>query len=290
MRDIEYPRLPSGNDRQDISENYRWQYELTEKLNYELEVLNDNLKLLIDSMYGTAADDENADKRDSKTKIASITEMLTGFVNNVAAFSASRYTRIVEGMNMDDLTEPGFYGCPLSSITATLINCPTTANFTMIVSPKSGSYITQTIITGQRIFTRTNTSGGFTSWFMTIHSGDIIDSLDSTDGTRPLSALQGKILKDAVDTKLNTASSTIAANSSTTLTLTNGYRGAIFITGVNNNLFEIIPVAVSTTGTVRLKQVISPSGLTVTSGSGTVTIANGTSNAARVDILVFTEG
>lgn len=289
MRDIEYPRMPSGNDRQDISENYRWQYELTEKLNYELEVLNDNLKLLIDSMYGQAVTDEHADKRDSKTKIASITEMLTGFVNNVTAFSAFRYTRIVEYADMNSLTEPGFYGCPSSAVAATLINCPTSLNFSMIVANKTGGYKTQMIITGPRIYTRMSNSNGWGSWYMTIHSGDIIDSLDSTDGTKPLSALQGKLLKDAVDTKLTTKNNTIAANGSTTLTLTNGFRGAIFVTGVNTNLFEIIPVAVSTTGTVRLKQVVSPSGLTVTSGSGAVTIANGTSNVARVDILVFTE-
>ena len=55
--------MPSGNDRQDISENYRWQYELEEKLNYELEMLNDNLKLLIDSMYGQATDDEQDEDR-----------------------------------------------------------------------------------------------------------------------------------------------------------------------------------------------------------------------------------
>ena len=202
MRDIEYPRTPSGDARMDFSENYRWQYELAEKLNHELITLNDNIRMLTDALYGRAAEDELAEQRDQKTKISRIRDMLS-----------------------------------------TLLD-----------------------------------------------TGDVVDELTSTETKKALSAYQGKLLKDAVDTKLKTASNTIAANGSKTLTLTNGFRGAIFVTGVNNNLFEIIPVAVSTTGTVRLKQVVSPSGLTVTSGSGSVTIANGTSNAARVDILVFTEG
>lgn len=203
MRDIEYPRTPSGDARTDFSENYRWQYELAEKLNHELITLNDNIRMLTDALYGRAAEDELAEQRDPKTKISRIRDMLS-----------------------------------------TLLD-----------------------------------------------TGDVVDELTSTETKKALSAYQGKLLKDAVDGKVNTRSTIIAANETATLDLGSGFRGVIFVTGVNNNLFEIILAATSSsTTTLRYKQVVSASGLTVTSSGYTITIENTTSNQARLDTLVFTEG
>lgn len=110
------------------------------------------------------------------------------------------------------------------------------------------------------------------------------NNLTTADEGYALDARQGKLLNE---TKVTSTSTTIGANASKTITLSNGFRGSIYVTGVNNDLFELILIATSPSGAVRLKQAFSSSGLTVTTATKTITIANGTANQARVDILEF---
>ena len=117
-----------------------------------------------------------------------------------------------------------------------------------------------------------------------LDKASVKNNLTTADEGYALDARQGKLLNE---TKVTSTSTTISSNDSKTITLSDGFRGTIYVTGVNNSLFEMILIATSTSSAVRLKQAFSPSGLTVTTGTGTITIANGTANQARVDILEF---
>lgn len=129
-----------------------------------------------------------------------------------------------------------------------------------------------------------NIAGGAIGGGASGRAVSIANNLNTTAEGFVLDARQGKALNDS---KVTSTSAFISSNASKTFTCSNGFRGAIYVTGVNNNLFELILIATSSSGAVRLKQTLSPSGLTITTGTGTVTIANGTANQARVDILEF---
>lgn len=87
--------------------------------------------------------------------------MATGRVDRVNSFGAQAIT---SNTDLNDISDPGIYGCASATIAGSLSHCPfTTAGFTLLILPK-GSYFTQVIFTGAYIYSRTKGSSGFAAW------------------------------------------------------------------------------------------------------------------------------
>lgn len=80
-----------------------------------------------------------------------------------------RYEEINSNDDLDNLMECQFYRCKSTTVAGSLLHCPTSAAFGMIVlskySANSINNPTQIIVTGSLIFTRTKTNSGWTSWY-----------------------------------------------------------------------------------------------------------------------------
>ena len=70
---------------------------------------------------------------------------------------------ITANTNMNSLKTPGVYMCAAGSIADTLINCPVTYAFSMLVM-KRGTTVTQLIFTIGDIFQRIEDSSQSTGW------------------------------------------------------------------------------------------------------------------------------
>ena len=81
-----------------------------------------------------------------------------------AVTSAVTPVAITSNTDLNTLTTARAYYATTGAIAQSLINCPTTDNFTMLVM-KKGIYCTQIIFKGVNIFTRSNGSSGFGSWY-----------------------------------------------------------------------------------------------------------------------------
>jgi len=82
-------------------------------------------------------------------------EKITAFAN----------TEIVSNTDLNSLTTPGLYDCKNSTVAGTLSHCPVSAGFAMIVL-KKGSYASQMIHYGSKLYTREKSSAGWGSWYV----------------------------------------------------------------------------------------------------------------------------
>lgn len=111
------------------------------------------VKPLASENYDINVQNGNMDTIDSQ--LFNVNTLLTNF----------KRTDIVSGTDLNSLTTEGFYGCSSASVATSLSNCPTSTNFVMIVMGKSSSLKTQLIIAGSNMYFRTQTSGGWGSWY-----------------------------------------------------------------------------------------------------------------------------
>ena len=76
---------------------------------------------------------------------------------------------IASGTNLNTITTPGIYRVGSDSTAQTLLNCPTTRTFVMLVTKRGDSTNCQIIFlassTESNIYIRTNASGGWLQWF-----------------------------------------------------------------------------------------------------------------------------
>ena len=74
---------------------------------------------------------------------------------------------IPQNTDLNDLTTPGAYYALSSSIAQSLIHCPTSSAFSMLVLKKGGDpVVTQILTTGDNLWFRGRTSGGWGHWFV----------------------------------------------------------------------------------------------------------------------------
>ena len=112
-------------------------------------------------------------------------------------------TELPENADLDTYTECGVFRSPNASRSGTLNNAPYTGSgFRFIVfptiSPSGGNYIKQLAIPSatNTYSVRTLLTDGWTDWHIV---GDVVDNLLSTRADLPLSANQGRILKEGQD-------------------------------------------------------------------------------------------
>lgn len=83
-----------------------------------------------------------------------------------STFSSYRYTALARETDLNDITEPGFYGTINSATTASLQNCPASGSaISMLVSLHGGTSV-QTIFHAAHIYCRTSTTSGWASWYV----------------------------------------------------------------------------------------------------------------------------
>ena len=134
-------------------------------------------------------------------------------------------TQLTTGQDLNDLTAPGVYYSPSSSITDTLLNVPdgVSSGFRLVVETSTGlSYIHQIIIPHQNaptLFLRIcgPDSTGWRAWQKLLNQDDVINVLTSTVTDKPLSAAQGKVLQDNINAVNNNLAQKL------TLTIANGF-------------------------------------------------------------------
>lgn len=73
-------------------------------------------------------------------------------------------TSLSANANLNDITDVGFYSADSASIASSLVNCPVTVNFAMLVMYKGGLQ-NQLISIGNELYTRTRASGGWGHWY-----------------------------------------------------------------------------------------------------------------------------
>lgn len=112
------------------------------------------VKPLASENYDINVQNGNMDTIDAQ--LFNVNTLLTNF----------KRTDIANGTDLNSLTAEGFYGCSSASVAASLTNTPTTTvNFVMIVMGKSSTLKTQFIVAGANLYFRTQTSGGWGSWY-----------------------------------------------------------------------------------------------------------------------------
>lgn len=113
----------------------------------------------------------------------------------------------------------------------------------------------------------------------------VVDNLTSTSTSSALSANQGKVLdeKKADLIKL----SNVSGNSSKSYTVANSSRVIVMLTSQNDDVNSLFFVGASTVGALTVTEIRKGSGITITTGTRTLTIQNTTSNAATVNAFVM---
>ena len=113
----------------------------------------------------------------------------------------------------------------------------------------------------------------------------VVDALNSSSTTDALSANQGRVLdeKKADITIL----SNLTGNSSKSYTVGNSSRILLTLTATNNNVNSLLLIASSSSGAITVAEVLKGSNITITKTTGTLTVANGTSNAVKVAAFIF---
>lgn len=106
----------------------------------------------------TTASGSVLDARQGKTLKDSVDSLSDSFTN----FS---YTALANGTDLNDITNVGFYGTSSSAVTASLEHCPASGSgMSMLVTQRGGNRV-QIIFHGSKIYCRTSTSSGWSSWF-----------------------------------------------------------------------------------------------------------------------------
>ena len=151
---------------------------------------------------------------------------------------------------------------PSAAIAATLANSPVTnSNFTMSVMNKGNGLRTQVVFIPGNIKIRTSTSTGWTSWY------------NPDDRVPNAVAFEAPFI--------------IAANSSKVLTVSNGFKGVVFLTAASNTNQGAIMLSSTSAGAVNyVKLGLSTTQVTFTTATGKLTIANA-SGAAQLTVLVL---
>ena len=80
---------------------------------------------------------------------------------------------------------------------------------------------------------------------------------------------------------------TISANSNRTFTIGNNFRGTFYLVGTNSSNQEIYNVYSSSEGSVAFGKFGTSSAFTITTGTGTIKIANGAAYTTYVYVMVF---
>ena len=91
-------------------------------------------------------------------------KVLNGNLNSRYIFDALRGTNIESNTDLNNMETPGIYYCTSSATAQTLSNCPVTSNFSMLVLPKSQSYVVQLLFANSAAYLRGNSSNGFGNW------------------------------------------------------------------------------------------------------------------------------
>ena len=114
---------------------------------------------------------------------------------------------------------------------------------------------------------------------------EVIDNLSSTSVSKALSAKQGKVLNEKKADLI--VLSNVSGNSSKSYTVANSSRVIVMLTSQNDAVNSLLFIGASTTGALTVTEIRKGSGITITTGTRTLTIQNTTSNAATVNAFVM---
>lgn len=86
---------------------------------------------------------------------------------------------------------------------------------------------------------------------------------------------------------VNFPSYSISSNSSRTFTIGNGFRGEFHLSGAAQSCLDIMLVSTTSTGDVRYAKVAGSTSTTITTGTGTITLAQSNAGTLNVYVVVF---
>ena len=83
-------------------------------------------------------------------------------INHISKFTIET---IADETDLNNVLTPGFYGVGSSASASSLLNCPASVGFSLIVMKKGGEgYELQILTTGLNMYTRVRTSSGWSKW------------------------------------------------------------------------------------------------------------------------------
>ena len=173
---------------------------------------------------------------------------------------------IPAGTDLNDLTAPGFYACVSTTVASSLVNCPLTANFSMLVMKKTHTLYNQIIFSGSptpRIYLRTKTNSGWQPWKRMAILEEDVDPLAEKLG------------------KLKYLDFSILQSETRTLTLPIGLHCKMIITSVSQNVMAEVLITTTSTGVIKYVEITKGSDVTIDySVKSKLTITNGSTAAA----------
>ena len=194
-------------------------------------------------------------------------------MGRVLGFGQAR-AQIPSGGDLNDYTEPGVYGVATNTIGGTLSNRPINLAGTLRVwntvgdtkNPGDASYY---------VFQEYNS---YNTSYAYRRSGTA-----DGNGVITWTAWVGFGTKAALDIgSLSFSYTSISSGASSSLTLPNSRHGFIVTTGASNAGRDIVIFDVSSSGGVSFTQLRSPSGISITTSTNTMTISNSSSAVMRV--------
>lgn len=113
----------------------------------------------------------------------------------------------------------------------------------------------------------------------------VVDALDSTSTTYALSANQGRVLNESKADVVHVDS--LAASSTEKYTIANSTRALIAIGGASNSVNSLLLVTASSSGALTVCEIVKGSGITLTTTTRRLTVANSTTTGGAVYAIVF---
>ena len=191
------------------------------------------------------------------------------------AINSAVGTNIAANTDLNSLTVPGFYYCPGASTTQSLENCPTTANFTMIVMRKSADLQNQLIIAGNattRIYVRTRTSSAWQPW-KSIATTEEVQSLQEQIGV------------------LRYVEFLVNADSTKIFSLPNAIQFKLITMSIDTECMSEVLIVTANNGNLFYTEILKGTSITIDySVKNKLTLTNSGAYGMRVRFLIFTSG
>lgn len=238
--------------------------------------------------YGLKLLDDTADVSEFPSNDRFNMNKLDTELGNVAGgVDSLKFTAIAQNSDLDNITEPGFYGCASAAIAATLFHCPVNnVNFAMIVLKKS-TLLAQQINAGRNIYIRSQSTTGWSDWY---NHGELYDGLDQSSAGRALDAKQGYVLKGLVDAKPDRQGGFgVASGATATVKLNSSFRGLLLAFGVQSGLCGAWMLATNeAASSVGIAvELIRGSSIELTGTNATKTFSNNGSHTVTLYTLCF---
>ena len=192
------------------------------------------------------------------------------------AINSAVGTNIAANTDLNSLTVPGFYYCPGASAAQSLENCPTTANFTMIVMRKAADLQNQLIIAGNavaRIYVRTRTSSAWQPWKSIATIENEVQPLQEQIGA------------------LRYVEFLVNADSTKTFSLPNAIQFKLITMSITTECMSEVLIVTANNGNLFYTEILKGTSITIDySVKNKLTLTNSGAYGMRVRFLIFTSG